>query len=114
MVLARVAQPMNRKCTLALLICLTLDLCNPFVGGAFRFSVDESTEVVTQLKRDRRMMPAASTAAVPVAPVPDRQPLRSQWAQSIGRVGIVNLWLAGLRQDIVSRQDSPPPSEDDH
>jgi hypothetical protein len=98
---------------LALFVCLTIDLCNPFVGGAFRFSADESTEV-TQLKRDGTMMPEASPAAVPVAAVPDRQPLRPQWAQSIGRVGIVNLWLAGLRHDIVSKQDSPPPSEDDH
>jgi hypothetical protein len=113
MVLASVAQAMNRKCTLALLVYLALDLSNPFVGGAFRFSADESTEV-TQLKRDGKMMAAASTAAVPVAPVPDRQTLRPQWARTTMRVGIVNLWLAGLRQDIVSKQDSPPPSEDDH
>ena len=113
MVLARVAQPMNQNCTIALLVCLTLDLCNPFVGGAFRFNADESTEV-TQLKRDGTMMPAASTAAAPVVPVPDRQPVRPQWARGIVRVGIVNLWLAGLRDDIVSKQDSPPPSEDDH
>jgi hypothetical protein len=113
MVLARVAQPMNRTCMLALLVYLTLDLCNPFVGGAFRFNADESTEV-TQLKRDGTRMPAASTAAVPVVPVPDRQPVRPQWARPIVRVGIANLWLAGLRHDIDSKQDSPPPSEDDH
>ena len=104
---------MNRKCTLALLVYLTLDLSNPFVGGAFRFSADESTEV-TQLKQGGKMMAAASRAAVPVAPVPDRQTLRPQWARGIVRVGIFNLWLAGLRHDIVSKQDSPPPSEDDH
>ena len=102
---------MNRKCTFALLVYLTLDLCNPFIGGAFRFSADESTEV-TQLQRDGKMKAPTSTAAVPVAPVPDRQTLRPQWL--IVRVGIVNLWLAGLRHDIVSKQDSPPPSEDDH
>ena len=113
MVLARVAQPMNRKCTIALLVCLTLDLCNPFVGGAFRFNADESTEV-TQFKRVGTMMPAASTAAVPVAPVPDRHALRPQWVRATVRVGIVNLWLAGLRHDNVSKRDSPPPSEDDH
>ena|SRR5438046_1893978 len=104
---------MNRKCTLALLVYLTLDLCNPFMPGAFRFSIDESTEV-TQLKRDGKIMAAASTAAVPVAPIPDRQTLRPQWARSIVRVGVVNFWLAGIRQDIVSKQDSPAPSEDDH
>jgi hypothetical protein len=60
------------------------------------------------------MMPAASTAAVHVAPVPDRQPLRSHWARATVRVGIVNLWLAGLRHDTVSKHDSSPPSEDDH
>ncbi len=113
MVLARVAQPMNRTCTLALLVYLTLDLCNPFMPGAFRFSADESTEV-TQLKRDGEMMSAASTPAVPVAPVPDRQTLRPQWVRATVGVGIVNLWLAGLRHDIVSTQDSAPPSEDDH
>jgi hypothetical protein len=113
MVLARVAQAMNRKCTLALLVYLALDLSNPFVGGAFRFSADESTEV-THLKRDGKMMAAASRATVAVASVPDRQTLRPQWARAIVSVGIVNLWLAGLRHDIVSKQDSPPPSEDDH
>jgi hypothetical protein len=104
---------MNRKCTLALLVYLTLDLCNPFMGGAFRFSAEESTEV-THLKQDGKIMAAASTAAVPVAPVPDRQTLRPQWGRAIVRVGIVNLWLAGLRHDIVSKQDSPPLPEDDH
>jgi hypothetical protein len=104
---------MNRKCTLALLVYLTLDLCNPFIGGAFRFSADESTEV-THLKQDGKVMAVASTAAVPVAPAPDRQPLRLQWGRAIARVGIVNLWLAGLRHHIDSRQDSAPPSEDDH
>jgi hypothetical protein len=104
---------MNRTCTLALLFYLTLDLCNPFVGGAFRFSADDSTEV-TQVKRDGKTMAVASTAVVPVAPVPDRQTLRLQWVRAILRVDIVNLWLAGLRHDIVSKQDSPPPSEDDH
>jgi hypothetical protein len=105
---------MNRKCTIALLVYLTLDLSNPFIGGAFRFSADESTEV-THLKQDGKMNPAAaSKAAVPDAPIPDRQMLRPQWARAIVRLGIVNLWLAGLRHDIVSKQDSPPPSEDDH
>ena len=113
MVLAPVAHSMNRKCTLALLVCLTLDLCNPFVGGAFRFNADESTEV-TQLKRDGTMMPAAWTAAVPLVPVPDRQPVRPQWVRAAVHVGIVNLWLARLRHDIVSKQDSAPPSEGDH
>jgi hypothetical protein len=112
-VLATVAQPMNRKCTLALLIYLTFDLCNPFVGGAFRFSADESAEV-TQVKRDGKTMVTASTAGGPAAPVSDRLPVRPQWARAIGRVGIVNLWLAGLRHNIDSKQDSPPPSEDDH
>jgi hypothetical protein len=113
MVLARVAQAMNRKCTLALLVYLTLDLCNPFIGGAFRFSADESTEV-TQLQRDGKMRAATSTAAVPVTAVPNSRTLRSQCARPVVRVGIVNLWLAGLRHNIVPKQDSPPPSEDDH
>jgi hypothetical protein len=106
-----VAQAMNRKCTLALLVYLTLDLSNPFIGGAFRFSADESTEIT---QRDVKMMVAASTAAAPVAPVPDRQQLRPQWTRAIVRGGIVNLWLAGLRHDIVSKRDLAPPSEDDH
>jgi hypothetical protein len=113
MVLARVVQAMNRRCTLALLVYLTLDLCNPFIGGAFRFSADESTEV-TQLQRDGKMMAAASTAAVPVAPVPDRRTLRPQGTRATVHVGVVNLWLAGPRHDIGSKRDSAPPSEDDH
>jgi hypothetical protein len=112
MILAWVAQAMNRKCTLALLVYLTLDLCNPFFGGAFRFSADESTEL-THLKQDRKVMAAAPSATVPGAPISDRKMLRPQWARAIGRVGIVNLWLAGLRDEIVSKQDSPSPSEDD-
>ena len=104
---------MARKYTLALLVYLTLDLCDPFVGGAFRFNPDESTEVA-QLKQDRQTMAAASTFAVPVAPVSDRQPLRPQWGPVIAGVGIVNLWLAGRRHDIAPKQESPPPSEDDH
>jgi hypothetical protein len=113
MILAAVAQAMNGTWALALLVYLTLDLCNPFLGGAFRFSADESAEVI-QLRRDGRTVAAASTVGVPVAPVPDRQPVRSQWARAAGRVSIVNLWLAGLRHDIVSKYDSSPPSEDDH
>jgi hypothetical protein len=113
MFLARRAQAMNRTCMLALLLYLTLDLCNPFMPGAFDFSADESTEV-TQLKRDGTMMAMTSIAAVPVAGVPHRQTLRPQWAREIVRVGIANLWLAGLRHDIVSKEDSPPSSEDDH
>jgi hypothetical protein len=69
---------------------------------------------VTQFKRDGRTVAAASTVGVPVAPVPDRQPVRPQWARAAGRVSIVNLWLARLRHDIDSVQDSAPPSEDDH
>lgn len=104
---------MNRTFTLVLLLYLTIDLCNPFVGGAFRFNADESTEV-TQLRQNGKIMAAASTAIVPVAPVPDRQTLGPQWARATVRVGIVGLWLAGLRHDIDAKPDSPPPSEDDH
>lgn len=98
-----------------LLLYLTIDLVNPFVPGAFRFTPDEGFVWVEGTPRHREgaggLAAAAVTAPPPEAVTPER-----------GRVAIrepaparaLGAWLVGVRTSDPPSCDFPPSDSDDH
>jgi hypothetical protein len=103
---------MMRRCTFTLLVLLSLDLCHPFMGAAFRFEADESIEVVGEGSRVRPAVVMAMPA-VPVAPVPSHLVNRPMWARTTARPGPDRVQWIGLRRGAVPL-DSLGSLEEDH
>jgi len=97
---------------LALLVALyvSLDLTNPFIGGAFSFEVGDSLDAVSC--PHERLRPEAGTLAVPEPPRPERgERVRPAL---VGRLSTRRLdeWLGQLRQAQASLSDPQSPTED--
>ena len=103
---------MKRTGILLLLVYLSLDLGNPFVGGAFRFEAEESIEAA-RLGREghpaARLAPdAVPNARLTQAPLPvTRRTLTAE------RPAVARTWLASRRQAFAVRVDSGPRSPGD-
>ena len=100
----------------ALLLYLAIDLANPFVPGAFRFTPEEGLVWVegTSLGRE------GSRSAVGAARVRARAPHvpaasgELQAPTEPARAGRLTTWLARVRTGDPPARDLPPPSSDDH
>jgi hypothetical protein len=97
---------------LALLVALyvSLDLTNPFVGGAFSFELDESLDAVS--RPHERLHPEAGTLAVP-------EPPRLRRGERVRPAPVGNLptrrldeWLGQLRPAQASLSDPQSATED--
>jgi hypothetical protein len=97
---------------LALLVALyvSLDLTNPFIGGAFSFEVEESLDAVS--RQHERPDPEAGTLAVPEPPRPQRgERVRPAPAGNL-RTRRLDEWLGQLRQAQASLSDPQSATED--
>jgi hypothetical protein len=96
---------------LALLIALyvSLDLTNPFIGGAFSFEIEESLDAVS--RQHERLHPEAGALALP-----EPRPPRGERARHapVGRLQTRRLeeWSGQLRQAQASLSDPQSPTED--
>ena len=98
---------------LALLVALyvSLDLTNPFVGGAFSFDVDESLDAVSS--PHEQLHPEADTLAVPEPPQPERGERSRSVPVLRPQTRRLDEWLGQLRQAQASLSD-PQSANEDH
>jgi hypothetical protein len=99
----------------ALLLYLAIDLANPFVPGAFRFTAEEGVVWVEGMAQARQEVGARDSERVsgpsPRPPACDGQ-LRV--APTEGRAGCLVDWLALIRTGDPTIRDLPRPDADDH
>ena len=99
-----------------LLLYLAIDLANPFVPGAFRFTAEEGCVWVEGTTHARcQPSPSPDEAREPG----DRPWLRQSEAERSRAAGLVQrrdalAWLAGVRTGDPPARDLPPPTSDDH
>jgi hypothetical protein len=99
-----------------LLLYLAVDLTNPFVPGAFRFSPEEGLVWVEVMAPDREVMTKGAAGASVYAKAP-RRPAGSGDLSSRTepvRPGRLATWLARVRTGDPPARDLPPPDSDDH
>jgi hypothetical protein len=100
----------------ALLLYLAIDLANPFVPGAFRFTPEEGLVWVegTSLGREGSGsgVPAARVRAQAAHVPASSRELRAPMGPV--RAWRLTTWLARVRTGDPPARDLPPPSSDDH
>jgi hypothetical protein len=100
-----------------LLLYLAIDLANPFVPGAFRFTVEEGCVWVEGTTHARYRASSSPDEA--------REPEGRPWLRQSGqersraagppaRCREVLVWLAGVRTGDPPARDLPPPTSEDH
>ena len=97
---------------LALLVALyvSLDLTNPFIGGAFSFEVGESLDAVSHAYE--RLHPEAGALAAPEPSCPERgERVRPALVGNLPARRLEE-WLGQLRQAQASLSDPQSPTED--
>jgi hypothetical protein len=106
----------GRLLTWAVLLYLAIDLANPFVPGAFRFTPEEGLVWVEGTSGSREKAQSGASEARESAPVPPA-------AVSDGRLlvtgppataGYLAAWLVRVRTGDPPARDLPPPDADDH
>jgi hypothetical protein len=108
------AAPMSRslwRLTLLLTLCLSLDFSSPFIAGAFRFEVDESTEGA--LSRARVVRAGRLAVAAPRSPAQDLSRPRGQFPRGRLEVRAHEEWLVNLRESHTPASH-PPSSTEEH
>ena len=98
-----------------LLIYLAVDLANPFVPGAFRFTPEEGAvwvEGTTQVRGGPSE--ASAGAATSISAVPARDRGRRALRARSSRAGRLIAWLVRVRTGDPSAQDVLPSDSDDH
>ena len=99
-----------------LLVYLAIDLANPFVPGAFRFTPDGGLAWVEALSHSREEATAGTSEASGPAPLPQRttshQGLLVPGAPA--PAWHLTAWLVRVRSGDPSSHDLPPPDSDDH
>lgn len=98
-----------------LLIYLAIDLANPFVPGAFRFTPEEGAvwvEGTTHGREGPSEARAGADTSTSAAPTAD-DGLRARRARS-SRAGRLIAWLVRVRTGDPSVQDFLPSDSDDH
>lgn len=99
-----------------LLLYLAIDLANPFVPGAFRFTPDEGIVWVEGVSHSREranagIPEARGSAPLPQGPASDDDP-RVPGAPAPARH--LTAWLVRVRTSDSPARDFPPPDSDDH
>ena len=99
-----------------LLVYLAIDLANPFVPGAFRFTPDGGLVWVEALSHSEEEATAGTSEASGSAPLP-QQPASDGGLLSPGapaRAWHLTAWLVRVRSGDPSLHDFPPPDFDEH
>ena len=106
----------NRLPTWAILIYVAIDLANPFVAGAFRFTAEEGAVWVEGASHPRLRADAAPREAPDTAPhlgPAFAEGRRLDGEQSMRR-GHLLVWLVRTRTADPPARDLPPPTSDEH
>jgi hypothetical protein len=100
----------------ALLLYLAIDLANPFVPGAFRFSPEEGFVWVEGISLGREGTRSGVGAASVRTQAPHVPASSGELRAPTGPVRAWRLttWLARVRTGDPPARDLPPPSSDDH
>lgn len=98
-----------------LLIYLAIDLANPFVPGAFRFTPEEGAvwvEGTTPVRGGPSEAPTGAATSISAAPAADsgRRALRARSARAERLIA----WLVRVRTGDPSAHDVLPSDSDDH
>ena len=99
-----------------LLVYLAIDLANPFVPGAFRFTPDGGLVWVEAMPHSREEANAGTSEASGSAPLPQR-PTSGQGLLAPGAPASachLTAWLVRVRSGDPSSHDFPPAYSDDH
>jgi hypothetical protein len=97
-----------------LLLYLAIDLANPFVPGAFRFTPEEGLVWVEGMSHARKEIGAGTSEARGPAP---RQPASTRELRGPTepvRAWSLTDWLVRVRTGDPPPRDFPPPDSDDH
>ena len=99
-----------------MLIYLAIDLANPFVPGAFRFTPEDGLVWVEGTSSLREGAKAGASQARESAPRPARAGLRrrSSRRRSARAAGYLAAWLVRVRTGDPPARDLPPSDSDDH
>jgi hypothetical protein len=101
----------------ALLVYLAIDLSNPFVPGAFRFTPEEGAVWVEAASHLRVGVESDAVWGLGAEDVPDPRPtIRGSEQRTGGMLHARDLtaWLAGVRTGDPPARDFPPADSDDH
>jgi hypothetical protein len=96
-----------------LLLYLAIDLTNPFVPGAFRFTLEEGFTWVEGTSHPREEAKAGTSETMGSAPPPRKTALES----SLGKppqAWYLTSWLVRVRTSDPPARDLPPSDSDDH
>ena len=99
-----------------LLVYLAIDLANPFVPGAFRFTPEEGVIWIEGTAHSREGLSVAAPGGGETLPALHPLPAGGELRGSPEPVrrGPVAAWLAGIRSGEPPARDFPPPDSDDH
>jgi hypothetical protein len=106
----------NRLPSWVLLVYLAIDLANPFVPGAFRFTPEEGLVWVEGASQSREGASAGASEVRGSAPLPRRVAFDGSLIVlgEPARTGRLTAWLARVRTGDPSVSDYQPPDPDDH
>lgn len=99
-----------RQLTLLVALYVSLDLTNPFIGGAFSFEVGESLDAVS--RQHEPLHPEAGTLAAPEPPRPRRDERARSAPVGSPQTRRLDEWLGQLRQAQASLSDPQSATED--
>ena len=100
----------------AVLVYLAIDLANPFVPGAFRFTPEDGLVWVEGASRTREEAKAGASQARESAPVPPAPASAGGLlvAGAPAAAGHLAAWLVRVRTGDPPARDFPPSDSDDH
>jgi hypothetical protein len=99
-----------------LLLYLAIDLANPFVPGAFRFTPEEGLVWVEGTSRCREGAGIGTSEVKGSAPLPPPAAPDERFVvpAAPARAGYLTAWLARIRTGDPAASDYPPESDDHH
>jgi hypothetical protein len=99
-----------------LLLYLAIDLANPFIPGAFRFTPEDGAVWVEGAPLSREDLRAVGPVGVRSSPASPRLSAGGELRGAPGpdRRGSLAAWLADVRSAEPPARDFPPPDADDH
>ena len=106
----------NRLPSWILLLYVAIDLANPFVPGAFRFTQEEGLVWVEAAPHSREAVDPSASRGGERAPVPPRPGSGDEPRGSVETVRARPLaaWLVAIRTGDPPARDLPPPDTDEH
>ena len=100
----------------ALLFYLAIDLANPFIPGAFRFTPEEGVIWIEGAPHSRQGLCIAAPGGGETSPALHRNPagVELRGSPEPVRRGPLEAWLAGVRSGDPPARDFPPTDSEDH